>query len=162
VTAQAGRNLSPADRARWLTLAIRSADEARLPDDPAFRAALTSFLEWVSRSPAGSLADAPRWGWSPGGQPDPSEQPAGDSPPSITLPAPDETVGFEAHVRPLFRERDRTSMRFAFDLWSSADVQNHATGILERLRNGTMPCDGAWPQAWTEVFKRWADSGFQP
>jgi CDGSH-type Zn-finger protein/truncated hemoglobin YjbI len=161
-TALAGRDLSPADRARWLTLATRAADEARLPDDPAFRAALTSFLEWVSRSPADSLADAPRWGWSPGGQPDTSEQPAGDSPPSITLPAPDETVGFEAHVRPLFRERDRASMRFAFDLWSSADVRDHATEILERLRNGTMPCDGAWPQAWTEVFQRWAASGFQP
>jgi CDGSH-type Zn-finger protein/truncated hemoglobin YjbI len=162
VTALAGRDLSPADRARWLTLAIRSADEARLPDDPAFRAALTSFLAWVSRSPAGSLADAPRWGWSPGGQPDTSEQPAGDAPPSITLPAPDETVGFEAHVRPLFRERDRASMRFAFDLWSGADVRHHATEILERLRNGTMPCDGAWPPAWTEVFERWAGSGFQP
>ncbi len=161
-TALAGRNLSPADRARWLTLAIRAADEARLPGDPAFRAALTSFLEWVSRSPAGSLADVPRWGWSPGGQPDTSQQPAGDSPPSITLPAPGETVGFEAHVRPLFRERDRTSMRFAFDLWSSADVRDHAAEILERLRNGTMPCDGAWPQAWTEVFQRWAESGFQP
>jgi CDGSH-type Zn-finger protein/truncated hemoglobin YjbI len=161
-TALAGRDLSPADRARWLTLAIRAADEAQLPDDPAFRAALTSFLEWVSRLPAGSFADVPRWDWSPGGQPVTPEQPAGEPPPSITLPAPDETVGFEAHIRPLFRERDRTSMQFAFDLWSSADVRQHAAEILARLRNGTMPCDGAWPQAWTEVFERWAESGFQP
>jgi len=160
--ALAGRDLSPADRAQWLTLAIRAADEARLPDDPAFRAALTGFLEWVARSPASSFAEVPRWGWTPGGQPDVSEQPADDSPPNITLPAPDETVGFEAHIRPLFRERDRTSMQFAFDLWSSADVQRHAAEILERLRNGSMPCDGAWPQAWTEVFARWAASGFQP
>jgi len=71
-------------------------------------------------------------------------------------------VGFEAHVRPLFRERDRMSMLFAFDLWSRADVQRHAAEILERLRNGTMPCDGAWPDSWTEVFRRWADAGFQP
>jgi CDGSH-type Zn-finger protein len=161
-TALAGRDLSPADRGRWLTLAIRAADQARLPDDPAFRAGLTSFLEWVSRSPAGSLADVPRWDWSPGGRPDTSGQPADDSPPSITLPAPDETAGFEAHIRPLFRERDRTSMRFAFDLWSRADVRQHAAEILERLRNGTMPCDGAWPESWTEVFGRWAESGFQP
>jgi len=161
-TAPVGRDLSPAQRARWVTLAVQAADEARLPDDPPFRAALTGFLEWVSRAPAGSVADAPRWDWSPGGQPDTSEEPAGASQPSATLPGPDETVGFEAHIRPLFRERDRTSMRFAFDLWSCDDVQQHAAEILERLRNGTMPCDGAWPQSWTEVFRRWAESGFQP
>jgi hypothetical protein len=143
-------------------LAVQAADEARLPDDPPFRAAFTGFLEWVSRAPAGSAADAPRWDWSPGGQPDTSGEPAGASQPSVTLPGPDETVGFEAHIRPLFRERDRTSMLFAFDLWSRADVQQHAAEILERLRSGTMPCDGAWPESWTEVFGRWAESGFQP
>jgi hypothetical protein len=41
-------------------------------------------------------------------------------------------------------------------------VHQHAAEILERLRNGTMPCDGAWPQAWTKVFARWSESGFQP
>jgi hypothetical protein len=61
-------------------------------------------------------------------------------------------VSFEAHVKPLFREHDRKSMSFAFDLWSRADVRAHAAGILERLRNGTMPCDGAWPGEKTEVF----------
>jgi CDGSH-type Zn-finger protein/truncated hemoglobin YjbI len=162
VTALAGRDLSPAQRARWVMLAVRAADEARLPDDPAFRAALAGSLEWGSRSPAGSVADAPRWDWSPGGRPDTSGEPAGASQPSVTLPGPGETVRFEAHVRPLFRERDRTSMRFAFDLWSRDSVQQHAAEILERLRNGTMPCDGTWPQSWTEVFARWAESGFQP
>jgi truncated hemoglobin YjbI len=161
-TALAGRDLSPAERARWVTLAVQAADEACLPDDPPFRAALTGFLEWVSRAPADSVADAPRWDWSPGGQPDTSGEPADGPQPSITLPALDKTVGFEAHVRPLFRERDRTSMLFAFDLWSRADVEQHAVEILERLRNGTMPCDGTWPESWTEVFRRWAESGFQP
>jgi len=161
-TALAGRDLSPAERARWVTLAGQAAGEARLPDDPPFRAALTGFLEWVSHAPAGSVADAPRWDWSPGGRPDTSEEPADVSQPAVTLPAPDEAVGFEAHIRPLFRERDRTSMQFAFDLWSRADVQQHAGEILERLRNGTMPCDGAWPEPQTEVFRRWTESGFQP
>ncbi|HEX6454748.1 MAG TPA: CDGSH iron-sulfur domain-containing protein, partial [Trebonia sp.] len=161
-TALADRDLSPAQRARWAMLADQAADEARLPDDPPFRAALTGFLEWVSRTPAGSVADAPRWDWSPGGPPDTSEEPADPSQPSVTLPGPDETVSFEAHIRPLFRERDRTSMRFAFDLWSRDDVQQHAAEILERLRNGTMPCDGAWAQSWTEVFARWTESGCQP
>jgi hypothetical protein len=45
-------------------------------------------------------------------------------------------------------------MAFAFDLWSRADVQAHAAGILERLVNGSMPCDGAWPEEKIEVFRR--------
>ena len=161
-TALAGRDLTPEQRARWASLALVAADQAGLPDDPAFRAALAGFLEWVSRAPAGSPGDVPSWDWSPGGRPDTSPEQAGASQPSVTLPGPDETVRFEAHIRPLFRERDRTSMRFAFDLWSRDDVQQHATEILQQLRSGTMPCDGAWPQSWTEVFRRWAESGFQP
>ncbi|HEX7165018.1 MAG TPA: CDGSH iron-sulfur domain-containing protein [Trebonia sp.] len=75
-TALAGRELSPAQRARWVMLAVQAADEARLPDDPPFRAALTGFLEWVSRSLAGSVEDAPRWDWSPGGRTRPRSLPA--------------------------------------------------------------------------------------
>jgi len=78
------------------------------------------------------------------------------------LPGPDETVSFEANLKPLFREHDRQSMSFAFDLWSCDDVRAHAAGILERLCNGTMPCDGAWPPEQVEVFKRWTESGCQP
>jgi len=69
-------------------------------------------------------------------------------------------VSFEAHIKPLFREHDRTSMRFALDLWSHPDVQAHAIDILDRLRNGTMPCDGAWPPGKIETFTRWTESGF--
>jgi len=163
-TALADRDLSPAQRARWAALAVRAADEAGLPDDPAFRAALTGFLDFASRAPVSPAGDVPRWDWGPGGRPDTPQEPAEDSAaqPSVTLPGPEDTVGFEAHIRPLFRERDRASMRFAFDLWSRDDVQQHATEILQRLRDGTMPCDGAWPQSWTEAFARWTESGFQP
>jgi hypothetical protein len=52
-------------------------------------------------------------------------------------------------------------MTFAFDLWSRADVQAHATDILDRLSSGTMPCDGAWPEEKVDVLKRWIESGFQ-
>jgi hypothetical protein len=60
---------------------------------------------------------------------------------------PDTPAGpsFEHDVRPLFREKDRDSMLKAFDLWSHGDVQAHQDAILQRLRDGTMPCDGAWP-----------------
>jgi hypothetical protein len=71
-------------------------------------------------------------------------------------------VGFAAHIRPLFRERDRQSMSFVFDLWSGDDVRAHAAEILQRLQDGSMPCDGAWPADRIEVFARWRDSGMQP
>jgi hypothetical protein len=41
-------------------------------------------------------------------------------------------------------------------------VREHASEILERLRAGTMPCDGAWSKEWIGVFARWAETGFQP
>ena len=74
-------------------------------------------------------------------------------------PDADEPVSFEAQVKPLFRERDRESMQRAFDLWSYDDVSQHADAILGRLQEGTMPCDGSWPQAQVDLFQRWADSG---
>jgi Ferritin-like len=71
----------------------------------------------------------------------------------------DEPMHFEEDVKPLFRERDRDSMRFAFDLWSLDDVSTRADAILGRLEAGTMPCDGAWPAERVAVFRRWIDAG---
>ncbi len=151
-------------RARWVALAIRAADDAKLPADPQFRAALTSYLEWTSR--AGALSNQagspPAWDWGPAGPPAEEPAPASTTIQEVALPGPGDTVSFAAHVKPLFREHDRQSMSFAFDLWSSGDVQAHAADILEQLGNGTMPCDGAWPPERVEVFRRWTESGFQP
>jgi len=71
-------------------------------------------------------------------------------------------VSFEIDVKPLFRERDRSSMEFAFDLWSADDVSEHADAILDRLKAGTMPCDGAWPKEQVDLFERWVASGKAP
>jgi hypothetical protein len=76
----------------------------------------------------------------------------------VTLPDPDEPLSFEAHIKPLFRERDRGAMRFAFDLWDYADVSGNADAILDRLRTASMPCDGAWPPDQIDVFARWVDT----
>ena len=145
-------------RARWVALATRSADDAKLPADPQFRAAFTAYLEWSSR--AGDTPP-PAWDWGPAGPPVEEAAPASTED-AITLPGPDETVSFAADIKPLFREHDRQSMSFAFDLWSRDDVQAHAADILARLENGTMPCDGTWPADRIEVFKRWTESGCQP
>jgi hypothetical protein len=71
----------------------------------------------------------------------------------------DGPVGFETHIKPLFRERDRQAMQSRFDLWSHDDVSRHADVILVRLRDGTMPCDGSWPPAQIELFARWVAGG---
>jgi hypothetical protein len=71
----------------------------------------------------------------------------------------DEPISFELHVKPLFREGDRQSMKWAFDLWSHDDLSEHAEAILARLRDGSMPCDGAWPQSQVDLFQRWVESG---
>ena len=74
-------------------------------------------------------------------------------------PNAEEPLSFETDIKPLFRERDRRSMEFAFDLWSHGDVSQYADAILGRLRAGTMPCDGEWPRAQVDLFERWAESG---
>jgi hypothetical protein len=68
---------------------------------------------------------------------------------------------FERDVRPLFRERDRGSMLSVseFDLWSRDDVAEHSQDILERLEDGSMPCDDAWPEEQVALFRRWVDAG---
>jgi hypothetical protein len=66
---------------------------------------------------------------------------------------------FARDIQPLFREDDRTSMDFAFDLWDYHDVQTHAQDILSRLSEGTMPCDGEWPEQQIALFRRWVEDG---
>ncbi len=66
---------------------------------------------------------------------------------------------FEKHIKPLFRQRDQQSMKFVFDLWAYDDVNQNAHVILERLRNGSMPCDGPWESDKVDVFERWVSTG---
>jgi hypothetical protein len=75
------------------------------------------------------------------------------------LAANGDAISFEEHIRPLFREIDRESMEFMFDLWSRDEVAENSDAILERLRDGTMPCDGAWPDEQIQLFQSWIDAG---
>jgi truncated hemoglobin YjbI len=171
VSRHLGRELREEQRARWVQLLCKSADDAGLPTDPEWRAGFVSYLEWGSRiavenSQPGAHPPphmpVPRWSWVSGATPgsrvsalaadERHEEP-------VESPRPDEPVSFALHIRALFREVDRQSMRFAFDLSSHDDVARHADAILDRLQAGTMPCDGAWPGAKVEVFERWVASG---
>ncbi|MBV8218199.1 MAG: CDGSH iron-sulfur domain-containing protein, partial [Solirubrobacterales bacterium] len=167
------KSLTEERRARWVELICLSAREAGLPSDAEFQAAFRSYIEWGSRialenSQLGAKPPPhmpmPHWGWvcdaTPGSRVSALEPTRAETAEAaVELPRPDETVGFDQHIKPLFRERDRKSMKFAFDLWSYDDVRNNAQAILERVKAGTMPCDGAWPGEWVEVFERWAQSG---
>ncbi len=70
-------------------------------------------------------------------------------------------VSFAKDIRPLFRDSpDVDTMKdYGMDLSSYEDVRKHSQGIYERLVDGTMPCDGPWPQGRIELFKRWMDEG---
>ncbi|MGA2010739.1 MAG: group II truncated hemoglobin [Solirubrobacteraceae bacterium] len=73
-------------RLAFVTLLSRAADDAELPDDPEFRAAIMGYAEWGTRlalhnsqpgAPTVAHAPVPRWGWGvappyqPGDLPDP-------------------------------------------------------------------------------------------
>lgn len=66
---------------------------------------------------------------------------------------------FEQDIRPLFTERDRAAMRWAFDLGEVASVRQHAEAILEQVAAGRMPCDGAWSAERVALFRRWVQAG---
>ena len=77
----------------------------------------------------------------------------------MTQGTSDQSVSFERDVKPLFRERDRRSMQSFFDLWSYDDVRDNADAILDRVSDGSMPCDSEWPQEQVDLFQRWVDAG---
>lgn len=78
ISRHVGRKLDETQRKRWVQLVLESADEIGMPDDPEFRSALVSYLEWASRmavhnsqtdeNPVDQNTPMPRWGWGePGG-----------------------------------------------------------------------------------------------
>jgi len=171
ISQHVGKCITEEQRARWVKMLCQSADDAKLPNDPEFRAAFVAYLEWGSRigkensqqhaMPPPNMP-VPRWWWVCNAKPGSRVSalaPREEVQQSIAIPGPDEPVTFARQIKPLFRKMDRDSMSFVFDLWSYSDVRTHAPEILKRLGNGTMPCDGAWPKEKVDLFHRWIDSG---
>jgi hypothetical protein len=73
-------------------------------------------------------------------------------------------LSFAKDIRPLFRDTPdvETMKRVGLDLSSYDDVKEKATGIYSVLEDGSMPCDGAWPEEQLSLFKRWMDEGMAP
>lgn len=68
-------------------------------------------------------------------------------------------MSFEREISPLFRPQDVEEMSWAFDLSAYEDVRAHAEEIHARLADGTMPCDGPWPEEDVERFGQWIAAG---
>ena len=66
---------------------------------------------------------------------------------------------FAQDIQPMFREDDREAMDYAFDLWNYNDVRTHAQSILERIEDGTMPCDLAWTEEQITLLRSWINTG---
>jgi hemoglobin len=67
-----GKRISEEQRQRWMQLLLRCADECGVPDDPEFRSAFVSYLEWGTRlavinsKPGAEVAEdarMPAWDW---------------------------------------------------------------------------------------------------
>ena len=71
-------------------------------------------------------------------------------------------MSFATDIKPLFREQDRESMDFAFDLWSFEDVRANAGMILQRIEDGTMPCDEPWQDEKIQKLRDWIAAGTPP
>jgi hypothetical protein len=81
---------------------------------------------------------------------------------SLSMATADSTPSFARDIQPLFREDDRNAMDYVFDLWDYDDVRTYAQDILERLADGTMPCDEEWPDEQIAQFRRWVEGGMLP
>jgi hemoglobin len=67
-----GLAITPEQRLRFVTLLSQAADDAQLPADPEFRAAIMGYAEWATRlalhnsQPGADVAQhapVPHWGW---------------------------------------------------------------------------------------------------
>lgn len=169
----AGKKITEDQRSRWVQMMYQAGIDAGLPNDAEFKAAFAAYIEWGSRLAVENSQEAskpppnmpvPKWDWVCDATPwarVSALAPAEVEEAPAALPGPEVDLGYEAHIKDLFRSRDRNSMRFIFDLWNYADVQQHAPAILHRLREGTMPCDGPWPSEKVDVFERWVDAGMR-
>ena len=170
------KHFSEPQRARFVELLCKSADDVGLPADAEFRAAFVAYLEWGSRiaketshprARPPQRMQMPIWGWIrdavPGSRPSSFDH---EEPATALIPIlrrletdPDKPVGFAAHIKPLFREMDRRAMAYAFDLWDVDSVRTHGARILARIEDGTMPVDGPWPPEAVELLRRWVTTG---
>jgi hypothetical protein len=70
-----------------------------------------------------------------------------------------ESIAYGRDIKQLYSEGDRETKLSVFVLWSYDDVSRVSDAILARLRDGSMPCDGAWPEERIALFEDWVGAG---
>jgi len=71
-------------------------------------------------------------------------------------------VSYKKDIRPLFNDRDISSMMFKFDLSKYEDVRDNADAIYQVLASKKMPCYGGWSDDNIALFGKWIEQGKQP
>jgi hypothetical protein len=66
---------------------------------------------------------------------------------------------FAQDIKPLSREKRRSSMSARFDLSSCHDVRDDEVAMLEALRAGTVASDGSGSSDMVDRFARWIVGG---
>lgn len=72
-------------------------------------------------------------------------------------------LSFAADIRPLFRDADVDCMQgIGVDLADPAwmRVPANAKSVYERIADGSMPPDEAWPADRIALYKAWMDEGY--
>jgi hypothetical protein len=143
--------VTPHKPAAWTILGERLGELAQVCDG--LTAAAPQVLAGVGQHLAAFAA--------PLGPPDAAgRRPPADLPARAAAPpSGDLAPSFERDIGPLFTDRDRAAMGWAFDLGEVASVRQHAQAILDQLAAGRMPCDSPWPAAQVALFRRWLQAG---
>ena len=71
-------------------------------------------------------------------------------------------LSFAADIRPLFRGEDIECMQgMGIDLGEAAwmCIPENAQSVYERVADGSMPPDEAWPAEKVSLFRSWMDAG---
>ena len=161
ISQHVGKGLTEEWRARWVSLLLQSAREAAMPNDAEFAAAFQSYIEWGSRPAVeNSQTNArppehmpmPHRDWSTGAGPPGGRISAlapeteADEPP-VALPAADEPVRFEKHIKPLFlaRARRHHALRRRLATGKGRDLRalDHHRDEQVGLRRDRRPAPGA-------------------
>ena len=70
-----------------------------------------------------------------------------------------EAVGYERDIRPLFREKDVSSMSMVVDLPSYNGVRANGDRILAKLSDRSMPLRRAFGGGAGRALRSWVDAG---
>jgi hypothetical protein len=73
-----------------------------------------------------------------------------------------EAPSFARDISSLFRDEDVDAMEYVFDLRSYDDVRENSAEILERVEDGSMPCDAEWSEERVALFRAWIDADMAP